>query len=299
MSLQRLSSQSAPLKVSFEFFPPRTQATEDQLWRAIRRLEPLTPAFVSVTYGAGGSTRDRTHATVKRIVEETKLVPAAHLTCVAATREEVDDVVRNYWHAGVRHIVALRGDMPEQGAAYCAHSSGYQSTPELVAGIRRIAPFEISVGTYPERHPDSRSLDDDIDLLNAKVEAGATRAIGQFAFDMDAIVRFRDRARARGVSVPLVPGLMPSTNFNGVLRMATRCGAKVPSWLTQLYEGLDDDIESRKAIAAAVLAEQVEQLRREGFDQFHFYTLNQADLTYAACRLLGIRETRPVGALAL
>jgi methylenetetrahydrofolate reductase (NADPH) len=193
----------------------------------------------------------------------------------------------------VRHIVALRGDMPEQGAPYCAHPCGYQSTPELVAGIRRVASFEISVGTYPERHPDSASLDLDVDLLKAKVEAGASRAIGQFSFDMAAVVRFRDRAHARGVSVPLVPGLMPSTNFNGVLRMATRCGAAIPHWLRQLYDGLEEDVESRKAIAAAVLAEQVEQLRREGFDQFHFYTLNQADLTYAACRLLGIRERRP------
>jgi len=292
MSLQRLCSETAPPKVSFEFFPPRTQAMEEQLWRAIRRLAPLAPAFVSVTYGAGGSTRDRTHATVRRIVEQTNLVPAAHLTCVAATRAEVDEVVRDYWLAGVRHIVALRGDMPEQGAPYRAHSGGYQSTPELVAGILRIAPFEISVGTYPERHPDSKSLDADIDLLKAKTDAGAVRAIGQFSFDTEAIVRFRDRARARGVSVPLVPGLMPSTNFNGVLRMAARCGACVPEWLMRLYEGLDADVESRKAIAAAVLAEQVEQLRLEGFEQFHFYTLNQADLTYAACRLLGLREAR-------
>jgi methylenetetrahydrofolate reductase (NADPH) len=292
MSLQRLSSQPEPLKVSFEFFPPRTLAMEEQLWRAIRRLEPLAPAFVSVTYGAGGSTRDRTHATVKRIVEETSLVPAAHLTCVAAARAAVDEVVRDYWRAGVRHIVALRGDMPEPGTAFCAHPGGYQSTPELVAAIRRIAPFEISVGTYPERHPDSQSLDADIDLLKAKIDAGAIRAIGQFSFDTEAIVRFRDRAGRRGVSVPLVPGLMPSTNFKGVLRMAARCGARVPEWLTRLYEGLDEDVESRKAIAAAVLAEQVEQLRLEGFEQFHFYTLNQADLTYAACRLLGIREVR-------
>jgi methylenetetrahydrofolate reductase (NADPH) len=292
MSLQRLCSETAPPKVSFEFFPPRTQAMEEQLWRAIGRLAPLAPAFVSVTYGAGGSTRDRTHATVRRIVEQTNLVPAAHLTCVAATRAEVDEVVRGYWRAGVRHIVALRGDMPEQGQAYHAHLGGYQSTPELVAAILRIAPFEISVGTYPERHPDSKSLDADVDLLKAKTDAGAVRAIGQFSFDTDAIVRFRDRARARGVSVPLVPGLMPSTNFNGVLRMAARCGASVPEWLMRLYEGLDEDVESRKAIAAAVLAEQVEQLRLEGFEQFHFYTLNQADLTYAACRLLGLRESR-------
>lgn len=296
MTLQRLSAKSGPLSVSFEFFPPRTPAMEEQLWRAIRRLEPLSPTFVSVTYGAGGSTRDRTHATVKRIVEETTLVPAAHLTCVAATRDEVDEVVRLYWNSGVRHIVALRGDMPEPGASYAPHAEGYSSTPELVAGIRRIAPFEVTVGTYPERHPDSASIEADIDLLKAKIEAGASRAVGQFSFDTSAIVRFRDRARARGVTVPLVPGLMPSTNFAGVLRMAARCGAAVPDWLKQLYDGLEEDIESRKAIAAAVLAEQVEQLRAEGFDQFHFYTLNQADLTYAACRLLGIRERRECAA---
>lgn len=295
MSLERLACDGAPIGVSFEFFPPKTEAMEEQLWRAIRRLEPLAPSFVSVTYGAGGSTRDRTHATVRRIIEETTLVPAAHLTCVSATCEDVDDVVRGYWRAGVRHVVALRGDMPEPGASYCAHPSGYQSTPELVAGILRVAPFEISVGTYPERHPDSASLDSDIDLLKAKIDAGASRAIGQFSFDTAAIARFRDRARERGVFVPLVPGLMPSTNFNGVLRMASRCGAAIPRWLKDLYDGLEDDVESRKAIAAAVLAEQVEQLRREGFDQFHFYTLNQADLTYAACRLLGIRERRLTG----
>lgn len=290
MTLQRLAAKPNALSVSFEFFPPKTPAMEEQLWRAIRRLEPLVPSFVSVTYGAGGSTRDRTHATVKRIVEETRLVPAAHLTCVAATRQDVDDVVRLYWNSGVRHIVALRGDMPDAGAPYRPHPLGYGSTPELVAAIRRVASFEVSVGTYPERHPDSGSLDQDIDILKAKVDAGAARAIGQFSFDTAAIVRFRDRACARGVNVPLVPGLMPSTNFAGVLRMASRCGASVPDWLKCLYDGLENDVETRKAIAAAVLAEQVEQLRAEGFDAFHFYTLNQADLTYAACRLLGIRE---------
>lgn len=290
MSLRHLAAHATPPLVSFEFFPPKTSAMEEQLWRAIRRLAPLAPAFVSVTYGAGGSTRDRTHATVRRIIGETPLTPAAHLTCVAATRDEVDEVVRLYWEAGVRHIVALRGDMPDSGGTYRPHPSGYQTTPELVAAIRRIAPFEVSVGTYPERHPESRSLDDDIDLLKAKIDAGAVRAIGQFSFDTESIVRFRDRAHERGVFVPLVPGLMPSTNFSGVVRMASRCGAAIPPWLMRLYAGLDADVESRKAIAAAVLAEQVEQLRLEGFDQFHFYTLNQADLTYAACRLLGIRE---------
>lgn len=288
MSLQRLGASLRPLDVSFEFFPPKTPEMEEQLWRAIRRLEPLKPAFVSVTYGAGGSTRDRTHATVKRIVEETSLVPAAHLTCVGASRAEIDEVVRGYWDAGIRHIVALRGDMPKAGDRYAAHPSGYQSTPELVAGIRRIAPFEVSVSCYPERHPDSPSIDDDIDLLEAKVTAGASRAIGQFCFSTDAIAKFRDRVAARGLNIPIIPGLMPTTNFRGVVRMAGRSGAGVPHWLRRLYDGLDDDLESRKAIAAAVLAEQVGQLRECGFDRFHFYTLNQADLTYAACRLLGL-----------
>jgi methylenetetrahydrofolate reductase (NADPH) len=288
MSLQRLAASERPLDVSFEFFPPKTVEMEEQLWRAIRRLEPLNPAFVSVTYGAGGSTRGRTHATVKRIVDETSLVPAAHLTCVGATRAEIDDVARTYWEAGIRHIVALRGDMPTAGTPYGAHLSGYQSTPELVAGIRRIAPFEVSVSCYPERHPDSGSVDDDIALLRDKVAAGATRAIGQFCFDSEAIAQFRDRVVAAGLDIPVIPGLMPTTNFKGVARMAARSGASVPDWLRRLYEGLDDDLDSRKAIAAAVLAEQVEQLRGYGFDRFHFYTLNQADLTYAACRLLGL-----------
>lgn len=288
MSLQRLAASGRPLDVSFEFFPPKTAEMEEQLWRAIRRLEPLSPSFVSVTYGAGGSTRGRTHATVKRIVEETSLVPAAHLTCVGAARAEIDDVVRGYWDAGIRHIVALRGDMPEQGVPYAPHPDGYQSTAELVAGIRRIAPFEVSVSCYPECHPDSASLDDDIALLRAKVEAGATRAIGQFCFNTEIIARFRDRVAASGLSIPIIPGLMPTTNFKGVARMAARSGADVPDWLRRLYDGLENDLDSRRAIAAAVLAEQVQQLRGEGFDHFHFYTLNQADLTYAACRLLGL-----------
>jgi methylenetetrahydrofolate reductase (NADPH) len=289
MSLQRLAAGNAPLKVSFEFFPPKNPEMEEQLWRAIRRLEPLAPAFVSVTYGAGGSTRDRTHATVKRIVEETSLVAAAHLTCVAASRDEIDDVVRGYWDAGIRHIVALRGDMIEPGARYGAHSSGYQSTAELVTGIKRTAPFEVSVSAYPECHPDSESVDRDLELLKQKVDAGASRAIGNFCFDTDAVARLRDRAAAKGIDVPIVPGLMPTTNFKGVLRMSRRCGGHVPDWLMRLYDGLDDDPDSRKAIAAAVLAEQVEDLHTLGFDQFHFYTLNQADLTYAACRLLGMQ----------
>ena len=290
MRLGRLSANGRPLAVSFEFFPPKTPEMQEQLWRAVRRLEPLKPLFVSVTYGAGGSTRDRTHATVKRLVEETSLIPAAHLTCVGASRGEVDDVVRGYWDAGIRHIVALRGDMPELGARYVPHPDGYQSTPELIAGIRKIAPFEISVSCYPERHPESPTLDDDIALLEKKVAAGATRAVGQFCFSSEAIAEYRDRVAARGLAIPIVPGMMPTTNFKGIARMAGRSGASVPAWLTRLYEGLDDDLDSRKAIAAALLADQVEALRGYGFDHFHFYTLNQADLTFAACRLLGLPQ---------
>jgi len=289
MSLKRLAGNERPLKVSFEFFPPKTAEMEEQLWRSIRRLEPLQPEFVSVTYGAGGSTRDRTHATVKRIVDETSLAPAAHLTCAGASRGEIDDIVKRYWDAGIRHIVALRGDMPD-GGAYAPHPEGYAYTSDLIEGIRRIAPFEISVSAYPERHPDSASATQDIQLLKQKVDAGATRALTQFGFDNAAFARFRDAAAREGIDIPIVPGLIPTTNIKGIVRMAAKAGASVPQWLTHLYEGLDHDPETRRLIAAAVLAEQVEQLRAEGFDQFHFYTLNQADLTYAACRILGMQE---------
>jgi methylenetetrahydrofolate reductase (NADPH) len=297
MNLQRLADTGGTGTVSFEFFPPKNAEMETQLWNAIRRLAPLRPHFVSVTYGAGGSTRDRTHATVKRIVEETSLNPAAHLTCVGASREEVNAVVRDYWAAGVRHIVALRGDMPEPGQAYAPHPQGYASTAELVAGIRRLAPFEVSVSAYPEKHPDSASGEKDIEILKAKVDAGATRAITQFAFDYDLFARLRDRAHKAGIAVPIVPGLMPTTNFKGVARMAARCGASVPKWLSNLYDGLDGDLESRKLVASAVLVEQVRVLKAEGFDQFHFYTLNQAELTFAVCNILGIKpETTKVPA---
>lgn len=280
------------LQVSFEFFPPKTQEMEASLWRAIKRLEPLAPSFVSVTYGAGGSTRERTHATVKRIVEETALAPAAHLTCVGAGRSEIDAVVRDYWHAGVRHIVALRGDMPDMGP-YSPHADGYQSTPELIRGIRKSGDFEISVSCYPEKHPDSPSMAADIDLLKAKIDAGATRAITQFVYDTDAILRFADRAQIQGVRVPIVPGIMPATNFKGVVRMAKRSGASVPAWLADRFDGLDDDLETRKLIAATVAAEQVQRLVSNGFRNIHFYTLNQADLTFAVCHLLGVRGPRP------
>ncbi|HEY4124478.1 MAG TPA: methylenetetrahydrofolate reductase [NAD(P)H] [Rhizomicrobium sp.] len=289
MSLKDLAANGNPLKVSFEFSPPKTPEAEEQLWRAIRRLEPLNPEFVSVTYGAGGSTRDRTHSTVKRIVEETALKPAAHLTCVAHPRREIDEIVQGYWDAGVRHIVALRGDMPNMDGAYQSHPTGYASTPDLIEGLRKIAPFEISVSAYPERHPDSASLKHDIELLKRKVDAGAARALTQFCFDNDNIARFRDAAVRAGVAVPISPGLIPTTNIKGISRMAAKAGASIPDWLTGLYDGLDNDPDARKIIAATVLADQVEQLRARGFDQFHFYTLNQADLTFAACRLLGIQ----------
>ena len=289
MSLRRLARDTRPLKVSFEFSPPKTPEAEENLWRCIRRLEPLKPAFVSVTYGAGGSTRDRTHNTVKRIVEETSLSPAAHLTCVAHSQGEIHDIVRGYWDAGIRHIVALRGDMPNMQGKYQAPVDGYGSTPDMIAGIRQIAPFEISVSAYPERHPDSASEAQDIALLKAKVDAGASRALTQFGFDTETMARFRDRVVKAGINVPIVPGIIPTTNIKGISRMAQTAGASVPDWLASLYDGLDSDADTRKLIAATILAEQVQDLRAEGFDQFHFYTLNQADLTFAACCLLGMR----------
>lgn len=289
MSLKTLAEQKTESAVSFEFFPPRTGEMETQLWNAIGRLAPLRPRFVSVTYGAGGSTRDRTHATVKRIIDETHLNPAAHLTCVGAPCEIVNNVIRDYWQAGVRHIVALRGDMPDPGQAYCAHCDGYQTTADLVRGIRAVAAFEISVSAYPEKHPDSPDLEWDLNVLKTKIDAGATRAITQFAFETAVYARFRDRARKSGIDVPIVPGLMPTTNFKGVVRMSGRCGTTVPDWLRGLYEKLDDDLESRKLVASAVLVEQVRELKAEGFDQFHFYTLNQAELTFAVCNILGIK----------
>jgi methylenetetrahydrofolate reductase (NADPH) len=279
-------------KVSFEFFPPKTPEMEETLWAAIRRLEPLDPAFVSVTYGAGGATRDRTHRTVRRILEETRLTPAAHLTCVGAARAEVDEVIADYWAAGVRNIVALRGDPPGGvGGAYQPPADGYANATELTAAIRRAGPFEVMVGVYPEKHPESPSVEHDIEVLKAKVDAGATLGISQFFFDIDAFLRFHDRVRKAGITVPIVPGIMPVTNFKGLLKMAAACEAAVPAWLAHLFEGLDDDAETRRLLAATVAAEMCAKLKGEGFDDFHFYTLNRADLVYAICRVLGLRET--------
>jgi methylenetetrahydrofolate reductase (NADPH) len=279
------------LSVSFEFFPPKDEQMEKTLWESIERLAPLAPSFVSVTYGAGGSTRERTHATVKRILAETALTPAAHLTCVAASRDEIDGIVRTYRNAGVRHIVALRGDSIEgAGARYAPHPGGYANGADLAAGIKRLAPdFEISVSAYPEKHPDSPSVEADIDMLKAKVDAGATRAITQFFFENDVYFRYLDRVRARGIDIPIVPGILPVQNFKAAKNFAQRAGASVPSWIAERFAGLDDDPATRKLIAAAVAAEQVTELLDRGVTNFHFYTMNRADLVYAICHLLGLR----------
>ncbi|MEI7806264.1 MAG: methylenetetrahydrofolate reductase [NAD(P)H] [Hyphomicrobiales bacterium] len=280
------------IRVSFEFFPPATEEMEKTLWDSIERLAPLSPNFVSVTYGAGGSTRERTHATVKRILSETPLVPAAHLTCVAATCEEVDAVVRNYHAAGVRHIVALRGDAAGgAGAGYAPHPGGYKNAADLVAGIKRLADVEVSVSAYPEKHPDSATVEADIDMLKAKVDAGAARAITQFFFENDLYFRYLDRVRARGINIPIVPGILPVQNFKTTKNFAARAGASVPAWLAERFDGLDDDPATRKLIAAAVAAEQVLDLADRGVSDFHFYTMNRADLVYAICHLLGLRPT--------
>jgi methylenetetrahydrofolate reductase (NADPH) len=281
---------SGDIDVSFEFFPPKTETMEQTLWHAIRRLEPLNPNFISVTYGAGGSTRERTHATVARVLKETCLTPAAHVTCVDATREEVDAVIRDYWAIGVRHIVALRGDPPGGvGRPYAPTPGGYINAADLTAGIKAIAPFEVSVAAYPEKHPDSPTVDADIDMLWAKIDAGATRAITQFFFDNEVFLRYLDRVRDRGITIPIVPGIIPIHNFKQVSGFATRSGTSVPDWLGHRFEGLDDDQDTRHLVAAAVAAEQVLGLVDHGITEFHFYTLNRADLVYATCHLLGLR----------
>jgi methylenetetrahydrofolate reductase (NADPH) len=278
------------LRVSFEFFPPKTEEMERTLWESIARLAPVGPSFVSVTYGAGGSTRERTHATVKRILAETNLVPAAHLTCVAATRAEVDEVVRAYRAAGVRHIVALRGDPPEGiGAKYKPYPDGYPYACELVAGIRRLGNFEISVAAFPEKHPESRSIEDDLDALRRKIDAGASRAITQFFFDNDLYHRFVDRVRAAGIDIPIVPGILPVQNFKQAKNFAERAGASMPNWLADRFEGLDEDVATRKLVAAAVASEQVLDLAAQGVKDFHFYTMNRAELVFAICHQLGLR----------
>jgi methylenetetrahydrofolate reductase (NADPH) len=277
------------IQVSFEFFPPKTETMADTLWASIQTLAPLQPRFVSVTYGAGGSTRERTHATVERILKETPLTPAAHLTCVGASRDEVDAVARGYWDAGVRHIVALRGDPSEPGTKYRPHPDGYCDAVELVAGLKRVAPFDISVAAYPEVHPDSKDRAFDLENLKRKVDAGADRAITQFFFSADSFFRFRDEAAAAGIDVEIVPGILPVSTVATTRRFAQACGAAIPDWLDDLFEGLDDLPSARQLIAATVAAELAGQLYAGGVRHFHFYTLNRAELSYAICHLLGVR----------
>jgi methylenetetrahydrofolate reductase (NADPH) len=283
------SNAMGPLSVSFEFFPPKTEAMAAQLWRAMERLRPLGPAFVSVTYGAGGGTRQRTHDTVMRIQDEGGLPCAAHLTCVGSSRDEVNAIAKGYWDQGVRHLVALRGDAPEGEENFKNHPDGYANAAELVAGLCQVADFEISVAAYPEMHPNSPSSQADLDNLKRKIDAGANRAITQFFFDADTYLRFLERARAAGIWVPIVPGILPVSNFVQAARFAKACGATMPAWMAHLFEGLEDDPETRKIVAVTAASEQCRRLQTAGITDFHFYTLNRADLTYAICHILGLR----------
>jgi len=288
---------ASDIQVSFEFFPPKTEEMEKTLWASLARLAPLKPRFVSVTYGAGGSTRERTHGTIARMLRETSLTPAAHLTCVGATKAETDEVVQGYWNEGVRHIVALRGDpVTGAGTKYEPHPGGYEGSPELIAGIKKIGNFEISVSAYPEKHPDSASVDAEIELLKRKVDAGATRAITQFFFGNDLYFRYLDRVRSKGIDIPIVPGILPVLNFAQVKKFAEPCGTHVPQSLAERFAGLENDPETRKLVAATVAAEQVNDLRQRGVNEFHFYTLNRSELVFAICHLLGIRPTTSAAA---
>ncbi len=277
------------VEVSFEFFPPHTQKMEQTLWASVQRLKTLQPRFVSVTYGADGSTRERTHDIVERIVNETNLTAAPHLTCIGASRGEIDDIAREYWDMGIRHLVALRGDPPEGTGKYLPHPGGYAYASDLVAGLRNVAEFDISVAAYPEVHPEARSPQADLENLKRKLDAGANRAITQFFFDADLFFRFRDRAAAAGIDSHIVPGILPITRFPQLQKFAARCGATVPAWLADRFAGLDDDADTRQMIAASVAIEQVRALQSEGVNEFHFYTLNRAELTYAICHALGVR----------
>jgi len=276
-------------RVSFEFFPPNTPAMEATLWNSIQRLAPLKPHFVSVTYGADGSTRDRTHRIVHRIISETDLRAAPHLTCVGSTKQQVQAIARQYWEEGIRDIVALRGDPPADAVKYEPHPGGYEYAVDLVAGLREVAGFEISVAAYPEVHPEAPSADFDLDNLKRKFDAGATRAITQFFFDVDNFLRFRDQCVARGITGPIVPGILPINKFPQLLRFANLCGATVPAWLHERFAGLDDDEETRRMISANIAIDAAERMQAEGIDEFHFYTLNRAELTYAICHALGVR----------
>jgi methylenetetrahydrofolate reductase (NADPH) len=290
--LPRPSLRPEPLGISFEFFPPRTSDAAESLWRTIHRLAPLEPRFVSVTYGANGSTRDFTFTTVRRIACETSIPAAAHLTCAGSSRRQVEELAESYWDAGIRHIVALRGDAPSQSTTPTEHPDGYKNAAELVAALKRLGDFEISVAAYPEIHPDAASSLADLDHLKRKVDAGATRAISQFFLDTDAFVRFYERARMHGISVPIVPGILPVTSFSGTVKFAKRCGATIPSWFTHLFEGLDETPEVRQMVAACVAVEQCRLLQSAGINEFHFYTMNRPELAQAVCHMLGLRPRR-------
>jgi methylenetetrahydrofolate reductase (NADPH) len=279
----------APIRVSFEFFPPADEQMEATLWSSVERLAPLAPSFVSVTYGADGSTRERTHRVVTRIQHETTLTGAPHLTCIGAARGEILDIARSYWDEGVRHLVALRGDPPQGGGGYRAHTDGFAFAADLVAALARIAPFDISVAAYPEVHPEAHSAQADLENLKLKIDAGASRAITQFFYDTGTFLRFRDRCAAAGIIAPIVPGILPITRFAQVRRFAERCGASIPAWLQERFEGLEEDPDTRRLIAANVAIEQVQELKSHGVTEFHFYTLNRAELTYAICHALGLR----------
>jgi methylenetetrahydrofolate reductase (NADPH) len=303
-----MNNLNYPIEVSFEFFPPADADMEGTLWKSVERLAPLTPRFVSVTYGADGSTRERTHNVVTRIQRETPLVGAPHLTCIGASRGEILDIARKYWDQGIRHLVALRGDPPRGQSQYVPRPDGFAYACDLVAGLKSVADFDISVAAYPEKHPEAVSADVDLDNLKRKVDAGASRAITQFFYDTDVFLRFRDRAEAAGIAAPIVPGILPITRFPQVLKFASMCGASVPEWLKDRFNGLDDDPETRRLIAASVAIDQVQELARQGVRDFHFYTLNRAELTYAICHALGVRRgsgrsheglrSRPRGAYA-
>ena len=282
-------SITSNVQVSFEFFPPHSEQMQETLWKSIQRLQPLAPAFVSVTYGADGSTRERTHGVVQRIVNETDLTVAPHLTCVNAKCGEIDDIAREYWDMGIRHLVALRGDAPADTETYTPTPGGYAYAADLVAGLRKVADFDISVAAYPEVHPEAPSSEFDLDNLKRKLDAGASRAITQFFFETDLFLRFRDRCAAAGIDSAIVPGILPITRFAQMTKFAAQCGAGVPDWLRERFEGLDDDPETRNLIAASFAIEQVRRLEAEGVDEFHFYTLNRSELTVAICHALGIR----------
>jgi methylenetetrahydrofolate reductase (NADPH) len=276
-------------RVSFEFFPPNSEKMEQTLWDSIKRLAVLSPNFVSVTYGADGSTRERTHSAVARILSETTLTAAPHLTCVGASRDEIDAIARQYWDMGVRHLVALRGDPPKDVQTYQPRADGYAYAADLVAGLKRVADFDVSVAAYPEVHPDAPDAAFDLDNLKRKLDAGASRAITQFFFDVNRYLKFRDRCAAAGIDSQLVPGILPITRFPQLQRFAEQCGATVPDWLHERFEGLEDDAETRQMIAASVAIEQVRLLQREGIEEFHFYTLNRSELTFAICHAMGVR----------